>query len=144
MRCRRWSRGNLPGQLVAVEAEAEQVRHILRRYLEVGNVPALAEELDRDGYRTKVQQRSSGPHKGGCNYRRGTLYHLLSNRIYRGFIVHKGKAYPGEHQAIVGEELWGAVQMRLAANAAGPSRRLRHTSIRACSSARCSMARGGR
>lgn len=113
-------------KLVVVEAEAEQVRHIMRRYLDVGDVPGLADELSRDGYRTKVQLRTSGPHKGGCVYRRGTLYHLLSNRIYRGFIVHKGKAYPGEHEAIVGEELWDAVQTRLAANAAGPSRRLKH------------------
>src|SRR6187551_1111333 len=113
-------------KLVVIETEAEQVQHIMRRYLELGNVPALAAELDREGYRTKVQQRSSGPHKGGCIYRRGTLYHLLSNRIYRGFIVHKDKAYAGEHQLIVDEELWDAVQSRLAGNAAGSSRRLKH------------------
>ena len=100
-------------KLAVIETEAEQVRHIMRRYLELGNVPALVAELDREGCRTKVQQRSSGPHKGGCIYRRGTLYHLLSNRIYRGFIVHKGKAYAGEHQPIVDEELWDAVQWRL-------------------------------
>ena len=113
-------------KLVVKDAEAEQVRHIMRRYLELGNVPALAAELERQGYQTKAQPRSSGPHKGGCVYRRGTLYHLLSNRIYRGFVVHKGKAYPGEHEAIVSEELWDAVQMRLAANAAGQSRRVKH------------------
>jgi site-specific DNA recombinase len=113
-------------KLVVNDAEAEQVRHIMRRYLEVGNVPALTEDLDREGYRTKVQQRSSGPHKGGCIYRRGTLYHLLSNRIYRGLIVHKDTAYPGEHEPIVDEELWEAVQAQLAGNAAGSSRRLKH------------------
>jgi site-specific DNA recombinase len=112
-------------KLVVDEVEAEQVRHIMRRYLELRNVPALVTELERQGYRTKVQQRSSGPHKGGCIYCRGTLYHLLSNRIYRGFIVHKGNAYPGEHEPIVDEELWDAVQARLAANAAGSSRRLK-------------------
>ena len=98
----------------------------MHSYLALGTVPALAAELDREGYRTKVQRRSSGPHRGGCVYRRGTLYHLLSNRIYRGLIVHKGKAYPGEHEPIVHEELWDAVQSRLAANATGPSRRLKH------------------
>jgi site-specific DNA recombinase len=113
-------------KLVVVETEAEQVRHIMRRYLTLGTVPALAEELDREGFRTKVQQRASGPHRGGCIFRRGTLYHLLSNRIYRGLIVHKDKAYSGEHAPIVDQELWDAVQSRLAANAAGPSRRLKH------------------
>ena len=113
-------------KLVINEDEAEQVRHIMRRYLALGSVPALIEELNSDGYRTKVQRRSSGPHKGGCVYRRGTLYHLLANRIYRGFVVHKGNAYPGEHEAIVDEELWDAVQARLVGNASGSSKRLKH------------------
>jgi hypothetical protein len=89
-------------------------------------VPALAEELNEQGYRTKVQRRTSGPHRGGCVFRRGTLYHLLSNRIYRGMIVHKGKAYAGEHKAIVDEDLWDRVQAQLAENACGSSRRKRH------------------
>jgi hypothetical protein len=41
-------------------------------------------------------------------------------------IVHKGVAYPGEHKAIADEELWDAVQARLAHNASDPSLRLRH------------------
>ncbi|MGQ0589815.1 MAG: recombinase family protein [Sphingosinicella sp.] len=113
-------------KLVVNEEEAEQVRHIMRRYLELRTVPALAEELNRDGYRTKIQRRTSGPHRGGCIFRRGTLYHLISNRIYRGFIVHKGKAYPGEHEAVVDERLWDEVQALLADNACGSSRRLKH------------------
>ena len=113
-------------KLVVNEEEAEQVRRIMRRYLALGSVPTLAEELNRNGYRTKVQRRSSGPHRGGCIFRRGTLYHLLSNRIYRGFIVHKGTAHAGEHEAIVDERLWDDVQALLAENASGSSRRLKH------------------
>ncbi len=113
-------------KLVVNKREAEQVRHIVRRYLELGSVPALVEELEREGYRTKIQHRTSGPHRGGCVFQRGTLYHLLSNRIYRGFIVHKGEAYPGEHQPIVDEDLWNQVQALLAHNASGTSRRLGH------------------
>lgn len=116
----------LERKLVVNEKEGEQVRHIMRRYLALGSVPSLVDELNREGYRTKIQRRSSGLHRGGCIFRRGTLYHLLSNRIYRGLIVHKGKAYPGEHEAVVDKELWEAVQALLAANACGPSRRLRH------------------
>lgn len=113
-------------KLIANEPEAEQVRHVMRRYLVLGSVPALADELNAQGYRTKVQRRASGPHKGGCIFRRGTLYHLLSNRIYRGMIVHKGKAYQGEHEAIVDEHLWEQVQFKLKENACGSSRRKRH------------------
>ena len=47
---------------------------------------------------------------------RGALCLMLQNRIYRGEIVHKGAANPGEHAAIVGEELWSSVQRRLETN----------------------------
>lgn len=125
-----WMGGTLPlgyrvknRRLVGVPEEAAQVRHIMERYLVLGSVPDLVIELEREGYRTKVQKRASGPHRGGCVYQRGTLYHLLSNRIYRGMIVHKGEAFPGEHDAIVDEELWERVHERLKGNASGSSRR---------------------
>jgi len=35
----------------------------------------------------------------GQTFSRGALYLMLQNRIYRGEIVHKGKAFPGEHGA---------------------------------------------
>ena len=41
---------------------------------------------------------------------------MLQNRVYRGEIVHKGAAYPGEHPAIVDEDLWRQVQEKLEAN----------------------------
>jgi len=37
------------------------------------------------------------------------LYRLLNNRVYRGLAVHKGTAYPGEHDAIIDEPLWNQV-----------------------------------
>ncbi len=111
-------------KLVIEPTEAEQVRHIMRRYLVLGSVRSLVEELNADGYRTKVQNRTSGPHKGGCSYRRGTIYHMLANRIYRGDIVHKGEAYSGEHEPIVSEELWEEVQRALAGRSQGGSTRL--------------------
>jgi hypothetical protein len=41
---------------------------------------------------------------------------MLQNRIYRGEIVHKGKSYPGEHEAILDEALWNNVQAILTQN----------------------------
>ena len=38
---------------------------------------------------------------------KGYLYKLLNNRIYLGMAVHKGTAYPGEHAAIIPQDLWG-------------------------------------
>lgn len=92
----------------------------MQRYLVLPSVKALAAELTRDGYRTKVQVRKSGPHKGGCLFQRGTLYHLLRNRIYLGEIVHKGSHFPGEHPPIVPIELWREVQEKLLVRGPGP------------------------
>ena len=104
-------------KLLPVPEEAERVRAIMRRYLKIRNVPALIEVLRADGIVTKVQQRSSGPHRGGIAFARGSLFHLLKNPVYRGKIVHKGKVYEGEHQAIVDEDLWERVQLHLAEKA---------------------------
>ena len=108
-------------KLVPVPDEVDRVRAIMQRYLELKSVPALIERLERDGVVTKVQQRTSGPHRGGIPFRRGSLFHLLKNPVYRGKLVHKGKVYGGEHPAIIDEALWNAVQAQLAAKA--PPRR---------------------
>ena len=111
-------------KLIINEQEANLVIHIMQRYLELGSVSQLADEINKQGHRTKVQRRTSGPHRGGCLFRRGTLYHLLANRIYLGELVHKGIWFEAEHPAIVPQHLWDAVQQKLAARASGSSRPL--------------------
>lgn len=110
-------------KLVVNEVEAEQVRHIMQLYLKVGSVPELVDVLAKNGSHNKVQQRKDGGTRGGCHFKRGNLYHLLSNRIYRGITVHKGEAFKGEHDAIVAEELWDQVQAKLAKQGQGGSSR---------------------
>ena len=53
--------------------------------------------------RTVRSQRLLRETAGGYSFGRGALYRLLRNRIYRGEVVHRGTAYPGEHKAIVDE-----------------------------------------
>ena len=110
-------------KLVVNEPEAQQVRKIMQLYLTAKSVPELVEILARNGSFTKVQQRKDGETKGGVHFKRGNLYHLLSNRIYRGMIVHKGEAFDGEHEAIVSEELWNEVQSKLTRQGQGGSSR---------------------
>jgi hypothetical protein len=43
---------------------------------------------------------------------------MLRNRIYRGEVVHKGVAHPGEHKGILDEDLWNAVQVKLSGDVA--------------------------
>jgi len=104
-------------KLVIVPGEAETVRHIFHRYLALGSVRLLKEDLEVHGIVSKQRPISSGRSWGGTPIGRGALYRMLQNRIYRGEIVHKNQAYPGEHEPIIGSELWDAVQARLSANA---------------------------
>src|SRR5436190_2282756 len=118
-----WMGGTIPlgydvkdRKLMVNEEEADRVRLIFRQYLAVGCVAKLRADLEQRGVRSKQRVLTSGRAQGGCSFGRGALYHVLQNRIYRGEVVHKGMAYPGEHKAIVDEELWSAVQARLADN----------------------------
>src|SRR6266446_1017357 len=104
-------------KLVIVPGEADTVRHIFRRYLALGSVRLLRDELQVQGVVSKQWTSSSGRSWGGNPIARGALYLMLQNRIYRGEIVHKDKHYPGEHQTIIDPQLWDAVQEKLAANA---------------------------
>lgn len=113
--------GVIDRKLVPVPEEAERVRTIMRRYIASRSANELIAQLEAEGIRTKVQKRTSGPHRGGIPFRRGSLFHLLKNPIYRGMIVHKGEVYEGEHEAIVDDDLWNAVQQRLQEKA--PSRK---------------------
>jgi site-specific DNA recombinase len=103
-------------KLVVNTTEAETVRHIFRRYTELKAVRELKEDLDAAGIVSKVRTASDDSRYGGRPIARGALYLMLQNRIYRGEIVHKGKSYPGEHEAIVDEALWNGVQTILSEN----------------------------
>ena len=121
-----WMGGNVPlgydvrdRKLVVNEVEAETVRSIFRRYAQLGSVTLLRDELNRKGVVSKRRKDKSGRCAGGKSFARGALYTMLQNRLYRGEITHKGKAYPGQHQAIIDAELWQSVQQKLAVNRQG-------------------------
>ncbi len=103
-------------KLVINEAEAETVRAIFQRYLELGSVNALVEDLKLRGVRTKVWTPRHGQSRGGGYFDRLILYRLLKNELYIGRIAFKGRSFEGQHQEIVPAELWELVQARLAGN----------------------------
>jgi len=95
--------------------EAGIVRFIFQRYLELGTVRRLAEDLRLRGITTKQRLAGSGRLLGGGPWQEGPLHYFLKNRIYRGDIVHKGKVHPGQHDAIVDDETFEAVQRQISA-----------------------------
>jgi DNA invertase Pin-like site-specific DNA recombinase len=86
-------------KLVVNEAEAAVVRSLFQRFLRVGSMTKLVVALRSEGMTTK----------GGKLVDKGYVYRILNNRVYLGEAVHKGTAYPGEHQAIVDRALWDRV-----------------------------------
>jgi hypothetical protein len=105
-------------RLVTNQTEAETVREIFRRYLELGSVRLLMEDLNRRGIRSKIRVAKNGKRSGGNRFFRGALYQLLANPIYIGKIRHKGVRHPGLHEPIIKRALWDSTQLLLRSHAA--------------------------
>ena len=103
-------------KLIINEEEAERVRHIYHRYIELGSVRLLEQELKNTGIFGKARPAASGIITDSLPLGRGALYRILSNRLYRGEVHHNGNFYPGEHTAIIDRDLWDAAAARLSDN----------------------------
>jgi hypothetical protein len=101
------------GKIAVVEDEAVRVRLIYQRYLELGGVNALVQDLKEKDVRTKRRLRANGATHGGILFERGSLFYLLRNRFYIGEVKYKGEILPGEQPAILERRLFDAVQQKL-------------------------------
>ena len=115
-----WVGGTLPlgyrmngDKIAVVEEEAERVRLIYRRYLELGNVNALVRDLREQNLRSKTRVLATGATRGGVPFGRGSLFYLLRNRFYVGEVKYKDEILPGAQPAIMDGALFDAVQQRL-------------------------------
>jgi hypothetical protein len=100
-------------KIAIVEEEAERVRSIFRRYLELGGVNALVRDLRERNIRTKERLLATGVTRGGVPFGRGSLFYLLRNRFYIGEVKYKNEILPGEQPAIMDRALFDAVQRKL-------------------------------
>jgi site-specific DNA recombinase len=105
-------------RLVINSVEAETVRRIFHRYLELRSVRLLRDDLATDGIVSKIRISKRGNRTGGKVFSRGALYELLSNPAYIGEIRHRKERHPGQHEPIVDRELWERVQRQLRDGAA--------------------------
>jgi len=115
-----WVGGPLPlgyhmkdDKVAIVEDEAERVRLIYRRYLELSGVNALVRDLCERDIRTKARFLATGATRGGVPFGRGSLFYLLRNRFYVGEVKYKNEILPGEQPAIMDRSLFDAVQQKL-------------------------------
>src|SRR5215469_6157851 len=107
-----WVGGSVPlgyasvnKKLVVVPEEAETVRFIFRRYIELGSIGALVKDLDQKGIRTRRRTQSDGSYRGSIRFGVGPLNYLLRNRFLIGEVVYRGAVQQGEQEPIVDRAL---------------------------------------
>jgi site-specific DNA recombinase len=122
----KWTGGTVPlgydakdKKFVVNKTEAETVRTIFRRYLELRSFSKLVADLDRRGIVTKRRTTKVPKYNGGIPFTYGPLAYFLRNRIYIGEVHHGGKWFKGEHSAIIDRPTFDRVQQLLATKANG-------------------------
>ena len=99
--------------------EATTVKHIYERYLELGSVRLLKNDLVRHEVVSKVRVSKNGVRSGGQQFlARGSVPDAVEPDLPGGEIRHKKERHPGQHPPIVSRELWEKVQQRLCDQAA--------------------------
>jgi DNA invertase Pin-like site-specific DNA recombinase len=103
-------------KLVPHAEESALIRIIFEQYLAQGSLVVLAQYLREHGYTSRKRTTKSERLRGGRDFSKSSLYNIFNNRIYLGEVTYKDHVYPGEHQAIITQELWDKVHARLAEN----------------------------
>jgi site-specific DNA recombinase len=111
-------------KLIIQPADAERVRAIFRRFVQLKSATLLARELVAAGATNRY----------GHLLNKGVLYRLLNNRVYIGEAVHKGTSYPGEHEAIIDRKLWDQAHAIIQQSPRG-----KHPSANACTTERSTV-----
>ena len=93
-------------KLVIEPTEAEVVRRIFQRFIEIQSPKQIAMELNRDQVTTKQ----------GKIWDTGHIYRILENHTYIGEVKYKDTICEGEHDAIVDIDVWNRTREILAAN----------------------------
>lgn len=125
-----WMGGMVPigyranGRTLEVEPEdAALIERLYTRYLTLGSVRTVKDELDRDGIVTPRRISNGGRAYGGRPFSRGQLYRILASPVYLGKIQHKDQVHAGQHPAIIEPAVWEAVQAKLLDNRQGHRQR---------------------
>ncbi|MDP1563700.1 MAG: recombinase family protein, partial [Pirellulaceae bacterium] len=96
--------------------EAKLVKRIFKLSLQLQSCQKVADCLNGEGIRTKVYRTKTGKQFGGEMWSARRVYDTLVDEKYIGRIVHKEVSYPGEHQAIVSEDVFKRVHEILKEN----------------------------
>jgi hypothetical protein len=103
-------------RLVVNAEETALVQRIFADFVRTGSTTTLSQQLTADGHTTKSWTTKKGVHRPGRPWNKADLYRVLSSCLYLGQVVHKGQRYPGEHEAVITQEVWDQAHAILATN----------------------------
>lgn len=103
-------------KMIVNAEEAELVRDIFQMYLDKRSLLEVSRDLNSRGLRTKLVRTSKGKTYGGREWDKAAVQKVLTNVLYRGLVRYKTETYPGEHEAIVDDDLWNKVHELLRSN----------------------------
>ena len=126
----RWAGGPAPygydlsrRRLLINPEEAERVRAIFARYLELQNLTHVFNQFRAAGMCSKRWRTRAGHMTGGGPLTKSLVNHILGNPVYLGEIRHRDETYPGLHAPIVDRATFERVQAIRAAQARKKVRR---------------------
>ena len=122
----KWVGGSVPmgyrvenKKLVVEPEEARVIQRIFQRFIEIQSPTLIAQELNKDGIRTKQGKAWDKPH----------IYRILNNHTYIGQVKYKGSICEGEQNAIVELDVWNRTREILALNEPVPRQTKRMETI---------------
>ena len=129
-----WMGGGVPlgydaeGRVLKInEDEAKSIRSLYDLYETHRALNVVTREAELAGIRSRRRKTRAGDWRGGNMLSRGHVHYILTSPIYAGRIPHKGKAYEGQHPAIINAKRWDRIQAMLkehSVNPRGPRQRM--------------------
>ncbi len=109
------------GGVHQIEDEGRAVKQLFERYAR-GNATtaSLAIWLNEQGFRTRNTKRLPTPDgdetSGPRFFTNASVRVILHNPFYSGMVKHKKEKFPGQHEPVIGTELFESVQVALRRN----------------------------
>jgi len=108
-----WNGGQILGydlvdkKLIVNHKEAQTVKLMFEKYIELGSVLQVVEWLNKHGYRTKEYvSRRKGIKRGGNRFFNAYVSQKLTSRVYIGEVTHNDNMHKGQHKPIIDKKLW--------------------------------------
>ena len=125
----RWSGGHpihgydaLEKKLIVNSEQAKLVETIYDKYLELASIARTARWVNDQGHRTKFVRYSNGREVKPRKFTRADIQRMLSNITYIGKVRFDEMEFDGEHEGIIDEKKFVAVQKLMEAKKDKPRR----------------------